>query len=240
MNTGENTKKFFVSYVQGCIYHSAVSLQDSLPFHGQACTRPLQLGTILKYSCSLGAKALMYGFLFVITINPERTRFPLIDAENAYGEELRSEQVKAALIFNFAKFIQWPKDYLHNEENTIIFGVVGAEAIAEELGKIVSMRTVGGRRARVKYYRDINEVEPTHILYIDKREEAELLSTLRALKDGAVLTVGEGDEFLDLGGIIKFVFRGDRVRFAINKKAATEAHLHISLELFSLADQVVE
>jgi len=136
-------------------------------------------------------------------------------------------QVKAAYLYNFVKFVDWPAAASTGPINICLagrnpFGTVLAETIRDE---IVAGRTLTSRV--------ILEPEPDcHVLFIPDGAPS---TYLRAMHGMPTLTVGETPDFLEKGGIISFVKDGRTVRFAISNEAADRAKLQVSSRLLRLA-----
>lgn len=144
-------------------------------------------------------------------------------------------QVKAAYLLNFARFVEWPAMQEANEAHPLSICVAGEDPFGRALIDIVEGERVSGRRVAVQH---VQEYRPgsCHVLFISRsvREPAQLLASAAS----GVLTVGEGDRFLEEGGIIRFVVENRRVRFDINQKAAQKSGLSISSKLFGVARTV--
>jgi hypothetical protein len=144
-------------------------------------------------------------------------------------------QIKAAFLFNFAKFVEWPPAAFSGGTSPIIIGILGENPFHEELARMVQSKTIDGRPLVVKELHSPAEAVNCHILFISTSEKARLPQILKGLKGAGVLTVGETDHFTENGGMINFVLKGAKVRFEINKDAAASAGLKISSKLMSLA-----
>lgn len=145
-------------------------------------------------------------------------------------------QLKAAFLYNFAKFVEWPAERFANETSPIVIGVVGRNPFEAELANIVKGRTVNGRAIVVKSITTASEVRSLHLLFLPGGEETRLPAA--AWRDVAVVTVGESAEFAALGGTITFTQEGDKVRFEINLATAERDGLKISAQLLKLAASV--
>ena len=148
-------------------------------------------------------------------------------------------KVKAAFLYQFIKFVEWPAEALQESGETIIIGVLGESPIVTAI-KSYEGAQAQGRRVVVKHFRDLEEVEFSHVLFISSSHRSRLDAILKALKSSSTLTVGEVEAFARLGGIINFVVVERRIGFEINKVAAEEARLKLSAQLLSLARTVRE
>jgi hypothetical protein len=150
----------------------------------------------------------------------------------AESDRLDEAQVKAAFLYNFAKFIQWPT--LEGRPNALSIGIVGADRFRDVLGSIVSGKTVNGRDIEVRQVLDEDDVRAYHIIFI-AAESRRTADVIQRVARAGVLTVGETAQFLRDGGVIQFYIRDNRVRFQINAAAANNAGLRISSQLLSLS-----
>lgn len=142
-------------------------------------------------------------------------------------------QVKAAFIFNFAKFVDWPGDAF-SDGNDLVVGVVGDDPFGGTLDRL-NGSTANGRRLRIKRLRFGDNLRACHILFISKSEARNLSKILDSLKGTSVLTIGEMPQFNQSGGMIRFVIQNNKVRFEINAAAATQARVRISSKLLALS-----
>ena len=151
--------------------------------------------------------------------------------------EVRKEyQVKAAFLYNFTKFVEWPQARFANDTSPIVIGVLGRNPFGDELAKIVNGRTVNGHPILVKLIATADEVPAVHLLFVPAGEENRLLPA--AWQSAAIVVVGESGAFATLGGTITFTREADKVRFAINLATAERAGLKISAQLLKLATAV--
>ena len=163
----------------------------------------------------------------------------IVAAPNARAQDALSEyQVKAAYLFNFLKFVEWPDDSFADSLAPIVIGVVGEDPFGSALPQVTIGKTVQGRDLVIRKYRTGEDVRGAHILFISPSEKKRLPMILSSLRGSSVLTVADTDGFLDAGGMIQFLNENDRVRFAINVEATSRANLKMSSKLLSLAKVV--
>jgi hypothetical protein len=143
-------------------------------------------------------------------------------------------QVKAAFLYNFVKFVDWPATPAE-QEGPIELCVLGKDPFAGALERVVDGKTVNGRPLVIRRIGDIATVRTCHVLFVSASEAARVTEILKAARAGSVLTVSEIDRFSERGGIITFLMEGQRVRFRINPKMAAAAGLRISSKLLQLA-----
>jgi hypothetical protein len=159
-------------------------------------------------------------------------------AGSAEAQEVKPTeyQVKAAFLFNFAKFVDWPTNAFAREDSAFVIGVLGTSPFGQDLEQTVRNKSVGGHRLNVLTASSIEEARKCHILFISASEVRRLREVFDGLRGASVLTVGETARFIDNGGMIGFLMEGQKVRFEINAEAARSAGLKISSKLLSLAE----
>jgi hypothetical protein len=144
-------------------------------------------------------------------------------------------QLKAAFLFNFAKFIEWPAEVFTNAEAPFLIGVVGDKQFGEDIAQTVRNKLVNGHPVTVKVGCTLEEARLTHILFISASEKKRMNEIIDKMKGASVLTVSETERFTEAGGMINFVSENKKIRFQINDAAAKTAGLKISSKLLSLA-----
>ena len=159
-----------------------------------------------------------------------------VPAEEAPPSE---PQVKAAFLFNFAKYVDWPRGAFATPDSPIVLGVVGRDEMGDALAKTISGKTVDGRRFELKRFTAGDNCAGCHILFLSASEKKRLPEILARLRGASVLTVGESESFLQAGGVINFARRNQRVRLEVNAAAADQAGLKISSKLLNVADLVI-
>lgn len=143
-------------------------------------------------------------------------------------------QVKAAFLYNFARFVEWPPDTQSGEASFII-GVLGPDATSRALEATVQGKSVGGRTIEVRPVKTQEEAAQCQMLFVGSEAPERLARMLTAVRRSAVLTVGDSATFAREGGIVNFVMQDNHVRFAVNTDAAERAGLKISSKLLQLA-----
>jgi YfiR/HmsC-like len=155
---------------------------------------------------------------------------------NIYAQDSVSEyQVKAAYLFNFLKFVDWPEDAFPDPLAPIVIGIVGDDPFGPALPQVIIGKTVQGRDLIIRKYHFGDDMRATHILFVSVSEKKRTAQIVASLKGSSVLTVADFTEFLGEGGMIQLYSENNRIRFAINVDSATRAKLKISSKLLSLA-----
>lgn len=147
-------------------------------------------------------------------------------------------QVKAAYLFNFLKFVEWPEDPPDDPHGKWLFGFLGNTPIADELARLSAGKTVLGRELEVRKLRPTDNPRACNVLFIGESEKKRLPAILASLRGSRVLTVADMDDFAVSGGMIQFVMEDARVRVAIDVGATTRARLKVSSKLLLLAHVV--
>ncbi len=144
-------------------------------------------------------------------------------------------QIKAAFLYNFAKFVEWPPRAFAGPQAPIIVGVLGKNTFGDDLERTIRDKTVNNHPLEFKAFHSATEATNCHILFISASEKDHLPKILKSLRGASVLTVSETDRFIETGGMINFVIEDSKIRFQINDDAAKQAGLTISSKLLSLA-----
>jgi hypothetical protein len=179
---------------------------------------------ILKPLARAGLVAALLGFA------------PMAPALAQEPDSASDSALKAAFLFNFAKFTEWPP---LPPDQPFALCVVGDQRIADSLAKIVRGKTIGDRGLHVPDTRGLSP-EGCHMLFVSHSEGRALKGTVDALKARPILTVSDGKGFAQSGGIVELVIERDQMRFIVNPKAAARAGLKLSSRLLGLARIVEE
>jgi hypothetical protein len=159
----------------------------------------------------------------------------------AYADQSPTEyQVKAAYLFNFLKFVEWPDDAAADPHGKWVIGVVGDSPVGGELARLVEGKNVLGRDLQVKKFQAADNLRVCNILFISESEKKRVPSILAALRGSSVLTVADMGNFIGLGGMVELVVEEGRVRVTIDVGATGRARLRVSSKLLALAQAVKE
>lgn len=145
------------------------------------------------------------------------------------------QQVKAAFLFRFLSFVEWPPQAVGAPGTPLVIGVVGADDVHAELKQIVAGRTVNERPVVVAHLEEAEQPGQVHVLFVG-RKAASRLRELASVP--AVLLVAEWEGALEQGAIINFLIRDHRVRFEVAPDEAERRGLRIGARLLSVALQV--
>lgn len=150
----------------------------------------------------------------------------------------QEHQLKAAFLYNFTKFVDWPPRRFARPESPLVIAVLGKNPFADAVLELARDRRVNGRPVHFRRVEAPEEAREAHLVFIAAGEEARFGPALAALHAAGVLTVGESPRFAAAGGVITFVMQEDKVRFVINLAAAQAAQLRVSAQLQKLASRV--
>lgn len=159
----------------------------------------------------------------------------LFSADSPVSKEY---QIKAAFLYNFTKFVEWPPQRFETTASPIRIGVLGTNPFGDELELIVRGRKINGRELKIKILESTNEATTVDLLFVTAGEEKRITDDMAKIQSAGVLTVGESKQFGELGGIIIFTKVAGKIRFEINQDSAEQAGLKISAQLLKLADGV--
>jgi hypothetical protein len=147
--------------------------------------------------------------------------------------------VKAAFLFHFAQFVEWPDETFKDANSPMTYCTVGNDPFQGSLDTILGGKTIGARSFRVLHFKQPHEIQGCQVLFIGAEEKKPLPEILAKAKANSVLTVGESEHFVQDGGMIGFVLEENKIRFAVNLEAAQKAKLKISSRLLALAKSVI-
>lgn len=147
-------------------------------------------------------------------------------------------QVKAAFIYNFARFVDWPTQAFTSATSPMVIGVLGENVFGNNIEQIISGRSIQGHPLEFKEFSSVTDATNCQVIFISDSEKYHLSKILGRLRDTNILTVSQMDNFTDNGGMIRLLIVEDKVRFEINNTAAKKAGLAISSKLLSLAVKV--
>ncbi|MEN7549909.1 YfiR family protein [Rapidithrix thailandica] len=159
-------------------------------------------------------------------------------AEKAHAQYTEYE-IKAGLIFSFAKYIKWP-DRAFDSDNSIRLGILGEDPFGSIIDRALKNRSINGRRFEVKRGADIRELKNCHIIFVGRSKQEDTSTILQAIyrqRYAFVLTIGDDiDNFCKYGGIIN-IRKG--YEFNINFESANNADLVVGAKLLDLAKEIV-
>ena len=188
--------------------------------------------------------------VLVVAVSPVVSR--VSQARAASASSRIEYQVKAAFLFNFIKFVDWPKEKAADNNDVITIGIIGKDPFGKTFDPIEG-RKVKNCKVAVKRFkgfkeltrsagkdtgrleREIKALRKCHVLFVCPSEKKQRKQILELVEGGSVLTVGDVESFLKAGGVINFFISEGKVRFEINVTVARQAKLKIRSQLLRLA-----
>ena len=189
------------------------------------------LPRLLRLPLHLALPLLPFCLLFVLLTlaAPQRA---------AAQDQSLERQVKAAYLVKFAGFVEWPEGSFVRPDSPLLIGVIGADALADQLERSIAGHSANGHPLQVKKLKKGEPPGHLHILFIGTLDKASLQEVLAATRSQPMLTVSDSEEAHALGSIINFVLADERLRFEVALKPAATARIRISARMLSAAYRV--
>jgi preprotein translocase subunit Sec61beta len=147
----------------------------------------------------------------------------------------REYQVKAAFIYNFTQFIQWPDSAFASKDCPFVVATLGTDPFGGALDEAMSGKTVANHSISVQHFASVDGLGPCHLLFVPASQDSALGDIFAKLNGIAVLTVGESDAFSSAGGGIRFFLEEKKMRFEIDPDPITSVGIKVSAKLMKLA-----
>ncbi len=174
--------------------------------------------------------ARLWALLLALTAAPALAQAPAATLER---------QVKAAYLYKFASFVEWPEASFARPDSPLHIGVAGSEALALQLERMVAGRSVNGHPVRVRRLQPGAALDEVHIMFLDgSLERAALGAMLAAAHGHPVLTVSDAGEAAAPGCMIHFVVADDKLRFDVALRSVAPSRLRISARMLAVAHKV--
>jgi hypothetical protein len=161
-----------------------------------------------------------------------------VRAQNVQHASAPERKVKAAFLYKFLGYTEFPASAFADASAPVVIGVAGADELAAELSRVVAGRTVQGRTMAVKVLRETDSAAGVHLLFVGGNDSARMRSLLKAAQPGPVLVVSEAEDGLQQGSVINFRVVDERVRFDVSLEAAEKNSVKLSSRLLSVANHV--
>jgi hypothetical protein len=160
---------------------------------------------------------------------------------SASGQSVGNSEydIKAAFLFHFAQFVEWPSDAFKDQGSPVTYCTVGDDPFHGALDRALAGRTLGMRPLHVQHFKAGRQIQTCQIVFLGANEKNVMGATLATLRPDPVLTVGDSEHFVQEGGMIGFLLEDNKVRFEVNLEAAERSNLKISSKLLALARNVI-
>lgn len=156
-------------------------------------------------------------------------------AETAVSREY---QLKAVFLFNFAQFVKWPPQTFASADEPFQIGILGEDPFDDFLDETVKGEKVDGHPLVIRRYKNAGDIQGCRVLFISRSEARRMVDILASLKGRNILTVADSGDFIENGGVVRFVTEDNKIRFKISLGAAKQAKLTISSQVLRLAQIV--
>lgn len=148
-------------------------------------------------------------------------------------------EVKAAFLFHFAQFVEWPEGTFQNANSPLVYCTIGEDPFQGALEASFRGKAIGPHSLQVRHLKDSSEAQGCHVVFLGKVAKRLVPEELASLKGNPILTVGETQQFAQNSGMIGFCMEENKIRFDINLEAAERANLRVSSRLLTLAKTVI-
>jgi hypothetical protein len=155
------------------------------------------------------------------------------------AQDVTESSLKAAFIYSFAKFTEWPQDVLPSTA-TFSACVLGDGQIRDALERTVKGRLLLGRGISVSQVAPDGKLRSCHLLYVSRVTPAQMAAIVAAVRGTPVLTISDVDDFVRQGGIAQMFVESGKMRFDLNLEVAKQSRLDLSSKLLILAAHVHE
>ncbi len=160
-------------------------------------------------------------------------------AQEASSEEAIAERrVKAAYLYRFAGYTEWPDDVFARPDSPLVIGVWGNDELADDLAKLVAMRTVAGRHCEVRKIKEGDALAGVHLLFVARDRTARAAEALSASPLRGLLVVTDSPGALRQGGAVNFLAMEGQIRFELSLEAAERRGLKLSSRLAAVSSNL--
>jgi hypothetical protein len=158
--------------------------------------------------------------------------FPLGIVNSAAPPPDTNAKVKSVFVYNFTKYIEWPKNY---KEGSFVIGVLGNSPVVPELSQMASSKKVGTQPLEIKVFLSVSAITKCHILYVSEDMAGSLKDVINKVKGSSTLIVTEKAGMARQGSAINFIVQENKQKFELNKANAEKYSLSVSSNLTTFA-----
>lgn len=196
------------------------------------------MDTLIRHACQLN-KALILRSLLTQCFLVVSLLFSCGASAQTTGQSVNLErQVKAAYIYKFSSYVEWPESTFSHADSPLVIGVIGADSVADELDRIAAGHTVNGRNIITRKIKRGESLAGLHMLFIGQLDKAHLAELFSQTKNKPLLTITESQDAHALGSMINFVITDDRLRFEVALAPVESGGLKISARMLTAAYKV--
>lgn len=162
--------------------------------------------------------------------------FILLTAPNAFGEPkgYSEYKIKAGYIYNFARFIKWPEKSFESHPSSFLLCLIEGDPFGSQFNRVEG-KSITGKKLTIKRLKTDDNLKQCQILFIPSAKETQMSSIINSLDDSHVLTVGDIQDFHQVGGMVGLIKKDDQVKLEINLKATKQRELRINAKLLEIA-----
>lgn len=144
-------------------------------------------------------------------------------------------RLKAAFIYNFLPYIEWPAEDFPAANSPLIIGIMGTDPFGKEIDDTFRDKRINNRDVVIRRFKSADKIMPCHVLFVSRSERDRVDEVLRAVHGKSVFSISDIEGFAQAGGTLQFFLEGNKLRFEINPNAAKRARLQVSSKLLRLA-----
>jgi hypothetical protein len=161
-------------------------------------------------------------FLFMAIVAPRQ------------AHALPEPEIKAAFIYRFTQFVTWPNDAFDGKDAPFIIATIGDDSLSAALQHAMSGRVVNGRPIVITHFASVDRIEHCHLLFVPASQQGTVPAILAKVGNAPVLTVGDGDGFMQQGGAIRLFVEDGRMKFELDPDVASAARLKPGAQLMKV------
>lgn len=148
-------------------------------------------------------------------------------------------EITAAFIVNFARFTEWPPNSFADASTSLTVGVLGAEDVRAALEKFAGGKELNGRKVIIRQVSMAADARTCQVVFILVAKENIVVEVLKAARETSTLTIGQSEDILSRGAMIRLFVENSKMRFDVNLTAISSAKIHLSSRLLALARNIV-
>jgi hypothetical protein len=145
-------------------------------------------------------------------------------------------QIKAVFLFNFAQFVDWPEHTFSGPESPLIIGILGSDPFGSYLDETVENEKINGHPLMIKRYKNLNEIDSCHILFISAQPPPQIDIVTKTLTGRNILTVSDAGNFVKQGGMVRLFTEDNKIKLRINLEVIKAEKFVVSSKLLRMAE----
>lgn len=157
---------------------------------------------------------------------------------SAQTSTTREYQIKAAFLFNFTQFVEWPAGSFPTIQSRAVIGILGANPFGNYLEETIAGESINKHPLVIQHFNSVDDITNCQVLFINIQDKDQLQTIIEKLKGKNILTISDANGFSKLGGMIRLYTKNDKINIQVNLEAAKAEDLIISSKLLKLAEIV--